>query len=203
MADPGRMTITGLLWAAWCFQHSFLICRWWTARMRRLLRGKFGYYRIFFNLFSVLTVTPLVFYQFSLDQTVLFSWSGGWRIVQIVGLVYAGYMLYSGAVRYDMAYFLGIEQVREIVHKNPPPEKPFTADRRGGVRHPWYSGGIVLVWVWGPVTDVNLVTAAVLSAYFVIGAVLEERKLLIEIGEPYARYRRSVPMLIPGLKGDR
>ena len=65
------------------------------------------------------------------------------------------------------------------------------------VRHPWYTGGILLVWGFGDITDVSLVLKVILSSYFIIGTILEERKLVAEIGEPYREYCQRVPMLIP------
>jgi protein-S-isoprenylcysteine O-methyltransferase Ste14 len=65
------------------------------------------------------------------------------------------------------------------------------------VRHPWYSSGLPILWTVGPITDANLLTRIILSLYLVIGTLLEERKLLHEIGESYRSYCRQVPMLIP------
>ena len=56
---------------------------------------------------------------------------------------------------------------------------------------------ILLVWSLGPITDVGLAVRLVITVYFLIGTLLEERKLKAEIGEPYRRYCREVPMLIP------
>jgi len=36
-----------------------------------------------------------------------------------------------------------------------------------------------------------------MTAYFVIGSRLEERKLVREFGENYRRYQQSVPALMP------
>ena len=69
------------------------------------------------------------------------------------------------------------------------------------VRHPWYSGAILLVWAFAEVTDVSLVSKAILTVYIIAGAMLEEQKLIHEIGEPYVAYRKKVPMFIPWKKG--
>jgi protein-S-isoprenylcysteine O-methyltransferase Ste14 len=37
----------------------------------------------------------------------------------------------------------------------------------------------------------------ILSAYLLIGTLLEERKLVLEFGEKYKAYQRQVSMLIP------
>jgi protein-S-isoprenylcysteine O-methyltransferase Ste14 len=47
---------------------------------------------------------------------------------------------------------------------------------------------------------VSLVSKLVLSVYIIIGTLLEEQKLIREIGEPYRAYRKKVPMLIPWKK---
>jgi methanethiol S-methyltransferase len=36
-----------------------------------------------------------------------------------------------------------------------------------------------------------------LTLYILVGAVLEERKLLHEFGDVYARYQQETPMLLP------
>ena len=36
-----------------------------------------------------------------------------------------------------------------------------------------------------------------LSIYLVVGAFLEERKLAVEFGDAYGRYRREVSMFVP------
>ena len=64
------------------------------------------------------------------------------------------------------------------------------------VRHPWYAGGILIVWIGNP--DVTAVlTNLVITGYFLIGAIFEEQKLLAEFGEEYMDYRRRVSMFFP------
>jgi protein-S-isoprenylcysteine O-methyltransferase Ste14 len=190
---------TALLWALWCFLHSFLITPWWTGRVFALLGERFaaGWYRVFFISISLGTLIPVVSHHMSLPQVVLFTWPGWWLGVKIVLAVYGAYMFYAGLRRYDMSFFLGLSQLRAYFTGAAVPRSTFTAARIGGVRHPWYSGGIALVWAFGPITDVSLVGKIVISVYFVIGAFLEEKKLLAEIGAPYAEYRRELPMLFP------
>lgn len=64
------------------------------------------------------------------------------------------------------------------------------------VRHPWYSGGILIVWA-RTLDPAAIVTNAVLCGYFVVGAMLEERKLKAQFGRQYAVYQRRVSMLFP------
>ena len=43
----------------------------------------------------------------------------------------------------------------------------------------------------------TLIVNIILTIYLVIGAVLEERKLIIELGDNYQDYRERVSMLFP------
>jgi protein-S-isoprenylcysteine O-methyltransferase Ste14 len=65
------------------------------------------------------------------------------------------------------------------------------------VRHPLYTAGLVFIWL-SPVMSANLlVFFAGLSAYLVIGAFFEERKLIHAYGDAYRRIQQTTPMFIP------
>ncbi len=96
------------------------------------------------------------------------------------------------ALRTDLWAFLGLR-----------PENPAHTETlviRGAyrwVRHPMYTGSLIFIWLM-PVMSLNTALFyAALTLYIVIGAYLEERKLLTAYGQAYADYRRMVPMLIP------
>jgi len=66
----------------------------------------------------------------------------------------------------------------------------------GIIRHPWYLAVFILLWA----QDLNLakiIINLVLSAYLLIGTLLEERKLVLEFAEQYKLYQRRVSMFIP------
>jgi len=65
------------------------------------------------------------------------------------------------------------------------------------VRHPMMLGVLVGVWAAPHMTSGHVVFAASLTAYILVGVHFEERSLLRELGESYARYRTEVPMLLP------
>lgn len=192
------MTTLGLLWICWCVLHSLLI----TGRLNEWIQKQGGFlqgsYRILYILFSIITLIPVLWYQYTLSQKLLFSWSGPWRILQVVLLVYAFIMFYGGKQVYDSNYFLGLRQWHNYRQGQETDRLPFTC--RGilrYVRHPWYSGGLAFLWGMGPLTDVTLMVRIILSLYLVIGTLLEEQKLVRELGKPYRDYCRQVPMLIP------
>jgi len=66
----------------------------------------------------------------------------------------------------------------------------------GVVRHPWYAGGMMIIWA----RDLDMsaiVTNVILTGYFIVGTLLEECKLSIEFPGIYKQYRQKVSMFFP------
>lgn len=185
-------------WVLWCTLHSALISITVTEQMKRRLGNGFRFYRLFYSGVSVATLIPLVYYSHMIREAPVFRWEGPIAIVPVL-LLAAGVCLFvAGGRNYSWAQLLGIAQIR--------------AGRAGGapsggnsfvvsgihrvVRHPWYLGGILIVWAQELSLPAILVNA-VISAYFIIGSFLEERKLVREFGDRYREYQRTVSMLFP------
>ena len=187
-----------LCWLAWCALHSAMISPKVTGALRRRFPGAFRYYRIFYNLIAVLTLIPVLAYSYSLKGEIIIGWSGPWRIVPIgLGLLALAFFL-AGARRYDFRQLIGLRQLQEENTCS-----VLTADcslDTGGVlsvvRHPWYSGGILILWA-RPLDMAAITTNLILCGYFIVGAILEERKLIAQFGQQYKDYRKRVSMLFP------
>jgi len=67
------------------------------------------------------------------------------------------------------------------------------------VRHPYYTAGLILIWA-RPMNSTDFVVTLILTAYFIIGYINEERKLIKEFGQDYIEYSKNVPALIPKLR---
>lgn len=191
-----------VLWVGWCGLHSLLV----TTAVRRWCEQRGGWwhggYRLAYVVISLVTLVPVVWYGQSLPQAVLFDPPLWFRAVQGLLLVIALVLFIGGARAHDLGGFLGLRQWRD--HRaGREPEEPVlhTGGILARVRHPWYGGGLALLWGLPELTDVSLVTRLILSAYLVIGARLEERKLIERYGEPYRAYRRRVPMFFPWKRG--
>lgn len=81
---------------------------------------------------------------------------------------------------------------------DPAPERPFaTPHLYRVVRHPLYLGLLLIFWATPAMTHDHLLFAEVMTAYLLVGAVMEEGELVRRYGDQYRAYRRDVPMLLP------
>lgn len=104
------------------------------------------------------------------------------------------YLLRISFKNYDLMVFIGLQ----------PDEKQqlHISGMNRYVRHPLYLSTVLLligVAVFWP-TDVVLVACLVMIAYTLLGAKLEEQKLIAQFGKPYIDYMKEVPAFIPKFK---
>ncbi|WP_448874073.1 methyltransferase family protein [Desulfobulbus propionicus] len=193
-----------LLWGGWCALHSLLI----TSTVRRWIEGKggrwLGLYRLIYIGVAIGTLVPVLWYTAALPQQPLGATPLWLRGLQGLLLVYSLIMFVGGMRVYDLQTFLGLRQWRHYRQgaTSPPPVLNTSGILRS-LRHPWYSGGIALLWGLPILTDITLVTRSILTVYLVLGAFLEERKMREALGEPYRAYCRETPMFVPWRFGRR
>jgi protein-S-isoprenylcysteine O-methyltransferase Ste14 len=193
-----QLAVLALLVAAWCALHSGMIAASVTDRLQRRLGSAFRFYRLFYNAVAALTLVPVAMYAAAARTEPLFSWAGYLRAIPVVMLGTAAVFFILGAARYDTARFLGLRQLREGArHKGITESGGLdTAGVLGITRHPWYLATLLLLWA-RPLDVSALLVNAIFTAYLLIGARLEERKLVREFGGEYRAYQKSVSMLLP------
>lgn len=189
-----RLAAIALAWLGYFALHSALaalsVKAWIAGRWPQFMPG----YRIVFNVVSTVTLIPVLWLIHGVESDWLWQWRGAWAwlgngvaLAAILGLLVSGRS-------YDMGEFLGLRQLSR--HGADQPESFTLSSLHRFVRHPWYCIGLVLVWT----RDMNgplLVSALMITAYFVVGSKLEEGKLVAIYGETYRRYMAKVPGLIP------
>jgi len=194
--------LIALMWAAYCALHSFLISIRFTSLMKRLLKAYYAFYRLFYNIISVVLLIPLIIYSIQTEGEAIISYSLPFTIIRYV-LISISIMIVLKAffIDYDFLTFFGIRQLFEFGRKKS--QEHSNEIKRNGllgvVRHPMYFGLMIYLWCQTfSLTDI--VINSVLTIYIIIGTYLEEKKLVLEFGEPYIKYQREVPMLIPFTK---
>ncbi|MGD9973976.1 MAG: isoprenylcysteine carboxylmethyltransferase family protein [Desulfatirhabdiaceae bacterium] len=193
-----KYVILSALVISWCVLHSLMISTSVTEYLQSRLGPRFRFYRLFFNIISLLALIPVILYAVSVKTEPVFRWDGYLRIMQMILLTTAGLLFYFGSLRYDSGLLLGFKQIREkisntgIAHDG----DIDTSGILGIVRHPWYLGTMLLIWTRD--MDISaIVVNIILTLYVIAGTCLEEKKLVRQFGEKYRTYQKRVSMFIP------
>ena len=193
-----RYLLLIFLWSAFCFLHSFMITPTVTDFLKEKAGKYYRYYRLFYNLFSILILTPIVVYSYSIMEKPFFTWHGYLLPLRYLLLLVGLLIFYAGSRHYSMRTFLGINQLNEgvdhgLINTSGMIEKEGIM---GVVRHPFYTGSFLVIWA-GNLDTTRIIVNIILSIYLVVGTMLEEQKLLAEFGDVYRDYQKEVSMLFP------
>jgi len=167
---------------------------------KNLLQRTFGsgfmrFYRLFYNVFSVLSFAPILYLMIILPNRDLYQVSSPWNYLMLAGQGLSVLMLFVAVLQTDTLAFIGLRQI-------------FTDDENGKlvtggfyrfVRHPLYTFGLLILWLTPSMSVNSLVVYVSLTVYILVGAYFEEQKLLRIFGQEYADYKSVTPMLIPSL----
>ncbi len=183
-------------WFAFALFHSFAAStrtkEWAAHRWPKAV----PWYRLAYNVVSLVAVLPALYLTYATNGPLLWQWTGAWRWVsQGLALVAVGGFVVT-ARWYDMGVFLGLRQLREHDHRADGNERLHISPIHRFVRHPWYFFGLLLVWT-GDKNLPLLVSALAVTLYLIVGARLEEGKLIATYGDSYRRYRTRVAGLVP------
>ena len=161
-----------------------------------------AYYRLAFTAFSAL-ITFAAFYAIITQPDVALFRPPVYvllpaRLAQAVGI-----LIFLAALRpVNMRAFTGISQAADYLRmgrtsgdiEGIEDTGLVTSGIYGLVRHPMYLAGI-LVFLFEPEITLNSLELRLLATgYFVLGMLIEERRLMHDFGESYRAYRKSVPM---------
>lgn len=191
------------VFAAWAGLHSLLMTPWAKTRAARFLGVNFAFYRLGFNLLAVLSFGLAAFLA---PRLPLILWDLPWpwalplRLVQAAGL-----LLFLWTFKYvDGGEFLGLGQVRARLRGGALPgesgERPGRLVTKGPYalcRHPMYLAGILILFARPAMSLEGLLFALFALAYFLLGSIPEERRLVRDFGDVYVRYRLRTPRIFP------
>jgi len=192
-----KYLMLAFIWAAYCSLHSFLISTRFTKLIARLLKGCYAFYRLCYVVLSIVLLVPLIKYTAHADNAAPLAYATPLNILRYV-LIVGSLMMFGWAFlfNYDCLSFFGIRQILTFRQQDKSSKAISKKGLLGIVRHPMYLALIIYLWCQ-VFSVVDLIIAAVLTIYVIIGTFLEERKLVLEFGDSYAKYQQEVPMLIP------
>jgi protein-S-isoprenylcysteine O-methyltransferase Ste14 len=180
--------------AIWGVVHSFLASH--TAKnLFRLKVGHMDFYRLAYNVFAGISFLPILYLMATLPDQLVYEVPSPWNLVMFGGQLLAITLLLVAFLQTDALSFVGLRQL-------------FEKERSGAlvvhglykiVRHPLYTFSLLFLWLTPSVSQNSLTVYIGSTLYILIGTYFEERKLLREFGEAYSDYKKSTPMLIPGL----
>jgi protein-S-isoprenylcysteine O-methyltransferase Ste14 len=125
---------------------------------------------------------------------VIYFAPGIWSLLMYLIQIILAVALIRCVQQTGAADFLGIRQWQGIE----PVEHLMTDGFYAFVRHPLYLLSILFLLL-NPVMTLQWLILTIFSTlYFILGAIIEERRLIEVFGDSYRRYRETVPFIIPG-----
>ena len=179
-----------------CSVHSLLAVPSIKARLTKIMGRCGAYYRLGYNLLSLLLLVWLLS-GWSFPR-VIYLVPGVWSLFCYLAQLALLYAMYRCIAQTGLSDFIGIGQFERTT------TDLITTGCYGKVRHPLYSLGTLFLCLNPVMTTRWLIFGVCSVIYFFIGAMLEEKRLIKEFDGKYQHYRRSVPMFVPrmGLFGQ-
>jgi protein-S-isoprenylcysteine O-methyltransferase Ste14 len=192
----GAVTVDLILLLVFALQHSVMARPWFKERWTQIV--PWAIERSTYVLCASLALL-LLFWQWrplggeiwtvenSFERGVLWTMFGtGWAIVLCVTFLISHFDLFG--LRQVWLPLLG-KTYTPVEFRTPLPYRV--------IRHPLYFGFLLAFWMTPMMTAAHLLFALGTTAYIILAIQFEERDLVAQHGDPYERYRRSVPILIP------
>jgi len=172
--------------------HSVLATDYIKNKVQRLLGERYRFYRMIYTLISILTFAPafLVWIKYSGSTPLVYIIPQWYYPLIILARVLALGIFAYASFQTDILGFIGLKQTHEKTIL-------ITNGAYGIVRHPLYASGILLLITKMEMSRLDLIAVLLVSIYLIIGAYIEERRLLSFFGDEYHKYRQQVSMFIP------
>ena len=171
--------------------HSILAMEHAKNKAKKLMGKGYRYYRMIYSVISIPLIIPayLVWTTYSKSSPLVYAIPDYlYPLVILVRLSALGLFGYA-ALQTDVLEFIGIkrEKKKSLITRGP----------YALIRHPLYLAGILILITNMKMTQIDLLAVLLISGYCVIGAFIEEKRLISVYKEEYRKYQRQVSMFIP------
>ncbi len=191
-----RLCATAILWISWCIVHSLLNAEGPIRKTGILDTGFKRYYRLAYSIFAALSLTAIWWVTPWDNEKALWQWTGYLYYIRFFLIIGGIALLVLSFQHIGFIDFLGLRALGTHGNRKHDRDRLITRGIYGWTRHPQFLGGLLLVWS-RDLKRTDLVINIVLSAYLIIGAYIEEKRLLAKFGKQYAAYMKKVPRFLP------
>jgi protein-S-isoprenylcysteine O-methyltransferase Ste14 len=188
--------ITGFIWCAWCVLHSLLNSEGPTCKSGLLDSPIAPYYRLIYSIFAAITLFLAWWVTPKWQDFQLWRIEGPALVLQLLAWSLAGVVFCLTFRIFNIWYFLGLTPLGVGPKTSNSQKRLITSGIYGLIRHPQFAAGFIILWM-RDLTDAGLIINIVLSVYLIVGARIEETRLLAMYGNEYAEYMKKVPRFIP------
>jgi protein-S-isoprenylcysteine O-methyltransferase Ste14 len=129
---------------------------------------------------------------------VLYFAPGIWSLVLYTAQIIVAGIIFHCVRQTGAGDFIGTNQIRSA---NIPTHHLVTSGHYSHMRHPLYFYSVLFLILNPVMTSQWLLTTLFSLVYFIIGGLIEERRLLKKFGEQYRQYQQQVPFMVPALRG--
>jgi protein-S-isoprenylcysteine O-methyltransferase Ste14 len=174
---------------SWLASHR--VKAWLGARFPTLERR---YYRLLYNLLAGVTLLPVLAVPALAPGQTLYIIKPPWLFITTLVQAAGAMLIVVGLLQTGPMAFLGLSQLSGDGR----PEEPLVVSGvYRYVRHPLYTGGLLIIWLTPLMTSSVLALDLALTVYLYLGSRFEERKLARFFGQTYLDYQTQVPRFVP------
>jgi len=191
-----------LLFTLFAYSHTWLASRKLKLALAEKLGNKIAFYRLFYNASSI--VFFAAFYAVSpKPDIIVYDLTFPFDIITFALQVLSFIGLFWASVGIDWKEFVGINQIKRYINSeynvdDLDEKRTFKIDSAFKfVRHPIYLFSILFLGFRPTMTLFYLTMYICIIAYFYIGSIYEERKLVEMFGDEYREYQKRVPRIFP------
>ena len=187
-----------ILWLLFGLLHSIFAASRFKHSIKKKMKSNYRYFRTIYSFFALVSLVTIIWYHFSINSLLVWDNSIAEKVIAVI-LCIPSIIIMAISIK---KYFLDLSGIDVFLKRRA--IQPQYLEQTGlhkYVRHPLYSGTLLLIWsifLWQP-TISNFISALCLTLYTIVGTYFEEKKLVMEFGEKYIAYAKKVPMLVPGL----
>jgi|SRR6476620_743832 len=197
---PENHIILIFLWTSYCILHSLLASIGIKKKLLNILGDRFKYYRLFYTFFAFVFLVYILYYQFSIEISLVFN---PFPFSRLAGIIIGGVGLFIMLICIKK-YFISLSGLLSLVRETSHSTLIISGIHKY-VRHPLYLG--TFGFVWGAFLSYPLWTLliadTIITVYTLIAIRFEEDKLVEEYGSSYREYQKTVPKLIPSFRSRR